>query len=223
VLLLLATELLPAGHWLARPGAGVEVVPVPRPGRGRPLVAWLRSRARAAGVDLAEDAAVLLIDLTGEELSRLASELDKAAIAAGRPRIGVDDVRAVVGEHRARHLFDLGDAVARRDVGLALSLLDSLLGGGEDPVRLVAVLAGIVRLWWETAEALREGRSEADVARGLRGPPHAREAVIARARTLSAEAAARNLFRCWTAERRLKLSGPPRPEVSLLVAELCAG
>jgi DNA polymerase-3 subunit delta len=223
VLLLLAGELLQAGHWLARPGSGVTVVAVPRPGRGRPLIGWLQARARAAGVDLGEAAAALLIDLTGEELSRLASELDKAATAAGQGRIGVDDVRAVVGEHRVRHLFDLGDAVARRETGPALSLLESLLGSGEDAVRLVAALAGIVRLWWETAEALREGRSEADVARGLRGPPQARDAVIVRARTLSAEAAARHLARCWAAERRLKLSSPPRPEVSLLVAELCSG
>jgi DNA polymerase-3 subunit delta len=223
VLLLLASELLPAGHWLARPGPGLAVVPVPRPGRGRPLVGWLRTRARRMGVELADDAALLLIELTGEDLSRLSSELDKAATAAGQRRVGVDDVRAVVGEHRVRHLFDLGDALARRETGPALSLLDSLLGSGEDPIRLVAVLTGVVRLWWETAEALRQGRSEDDVARGLRGPLHAREAVIARARTLSAEAAARHLTRCWTAERRLKLSGPPRPEVSLLVAELCTG
>ena len=34
-------------------------------------------------------------------------------------------------------------------------------------------------------------------------------------------AAARRLERCWQVERRLKLGAPPRPELSVLVAELC--
>jgi DNA polymerase III delta subunit len=33
--------------------------------------------------------------------------------------------------------------------------------------------------------------------------------------------AAGRLERCWQAERRLKLGGAPRPEMSLLVADLC--
>jgi len=220
-LLLLAGEALPAGHWLLRLAAGLTVVAVPRPA-GRQLVGWLRSRARARGIDLAEEAAALLIELTGEEPARLASELDKAALAAGPGQVGVADVRAVVGEHRVRRLFDLSDAVARRETGPALALVDSLLASGEEPLRLVAVLAGDVRLWWETAEALRGGRAETEVARGLRRPPQAAEAVMLRARTLTPEGAARSLARCWAAERRLKLSGPPRPEVTLLVAELCS-
>jgi len=47
--------------------------------------------------------------------------------------------------------------------------------------------------------------------------------LIERARGLAPGAPARLLERCWDAERRLKLSGPARPELSLLVADLCAG
>jgi hypothetical protein len=35
-------------------------------------------------------------------------------------------------------------------------------------------------------------------------------------------AATRQLARCWDVERRLKLGGSARPELSLLVVDLCA-
>jgi hypothetical protein len=46
--------------------------------------------------------------------------------------------------------------------------------------------------------------------------------LLDRARSLSPGAAAQQLARCWEVERRLKLGGAARPELSLLVADLCA-
>ena len=52
------------------------------------MVGWVRERARAAGVDLAPDAAQALVDLVGEDLSRLAAEVEKASLyAAGDRRV----------------------------------------------------------------------------------------------------------------------------------------
>jgi hypothetical protein len=47
--------------------------------------------------------------------------------------------------------------------------------------------------------------------------------MIERARGLGPDRAAFQLRRCWEVERRLKLGGVPRPELSLLIADLCAG
>lgn len=46
--------------------------------------------------------------------------------------------------------------------------------------------------------------------------------VSGQARRQSAAAAAVRLARCWQAERRLKSGGLPRPELALLVADLCS-
>jgi hypothetical protein len=69
--------------------------------------------------------------------------------------------------------------------------------------------------------ALRAGRSPEDVARSLRRPPAAAAALVERARSVSPTVAARQVARCWDVERRLKLGGAARPELSLLVADLC--
>jgi DNA polymerase-3 subunit delta len=224
VLLLLAGQSLSASHWLTQavPASGHVSVPVPA---GRQLSAWLRARSRTDGLEVAEDAADLLVELVGNDLARLRGEVDKAALAGGpaNRRVGVAEVRAVVGEHRLRNIFELTGAVAAGDTAAALSLLELLHNAGEDPLGLLAMLGREVRALWQAAEGLRQGRREDEIVRLLRRPPAAAKAVIERARAMDPGGPGRLLERCWEVERRLKLSAPARPELSLLVADLCRG
>jgi len=224
VLVLLAAQLLPPSHWLMSAVPAACIVAVPPPASGQ-LAGWLSHRAHADGFELTGDAAALLVELSGDDLTRLHGEVEKAALAGGpaNRRVDVAEVRAVVGEHRLRHIFELTRALAQGDAGSALALLESLLNAGEDPLAVLGMLAREVRAVWQAVEGLRAGRREEDIARGLRRPPAAAGAVIDRARALPRAAPARLLERCWETERRLKLSGAIRPELSLLIADLCAG
>jgi DNA polymerase-3 subunit delta len=223
VLLLLAGVELGAGHWLLRALPPAAVVALPRP-VGRALVTWLRSRATSEGYDLGEEAAALLVELVGDDLTALAGEVTKAALAGGpdNRRITAREVRAVVGAHRLRHIFDLTRAVAERDLGSAQGVLSALLAAGEEPLAVLGMLGREARSVWQAREWLGEGRREDEVARLLRRPPAAAAAVVALARSLSDEAARGRLVRCWDVERRLKLGAAPRPELALLIADLCA-
>jgi DNA polymerase III subunit delta len=222
VLLLLVGADLAAGHWLIRAVPPGAVVALPRP-TGRALVSWLRTRAVAEGYELGEDAAALLVELIGDDLTALVGEVAKAALAGGpdNRRVTASEVRAVVGAHRLRHIFDLTRAVAERDLGGAQGVLGALLGAGEEPLAVLGMLAREARSVWQAREWLGEGRREDEVARLLRRPPPAAAAVVALARSLPDGAAARRLARCWEVERRLKLGGAPRPELALLIADLC--
>jgi DNA polymerase-3 subunit delta len=221
-LVLLADGLLEGAHWLLRavPSAAVVVAPAPT---GRALATWLRGHAQSLGYELREDAARLLVELSGDDLTQLVGEVEKAALAGGpdNRRVGVAEVRAVVGEHRLRHVFDLTRALSARDTGAALTLLESLLNAGEEPLAVLGMLAREARATWQAAGALRAGRPPEEIARALRRPPAAATALLDRARSLSPATAARHVARCWDVERRLKLGGAPRPELSLLVADLC--
>ena len=121
-LVLLADGLLEGAHWLLRavPSAAVVVAPAPT---GRALATWLRGHAQSLGYELREDAARLLVELSGDDLTQLVGEVEKAALAGGpdNRRVGVAEVRAVVGEHRLRHVFDLTRALSARDTGAALN------------------------------------------------------------------------------------------------------
>lgn len=227
VLLLLAGVELAANHWLLRAiasaGASAAAVALPRP-VGRALVGWIRHRATADGYELGEDAAALLVELVGDDLTTLVGEVAKAALAGGpdNRRVTPREVRAVVGLQRLHHIFDLTRAVAERDLGAAQALLGALLTAGEEPLAVLGMLAREARSVWQAREWLREGRREDEVMRLLRRPPAAATPVIALARALSDAGAAGRLARCWDVERRLKLGGAPRPELALLIADLCA-
>src|SRR5205807_1575431 len=111
--------------------------------------------------------------LSGDDLTQLVGEVEKAALAGGpdNRRVGVAEVRAVVGEHRLRHVFDLTRALTARDTGGALALLESLLNAGEEPLAVLGMLAREARATWQVAGALRAGRPAEDIARSLRRPP----------------------------------------------------
>lgn len=223
VLVLLAETLLEPSHWLLRAVPAPAVVAAPAPA-GRALIGWLRGHAQARGYELDEAAAAVLVELSGDDLAQLVGEVEKAALAGGpeNRRVTSAEVRSVVGEHRLRHVFDLTRALTARDTAAALALLESLLNGGEEPLAVLGMLTREVRATWQAAGALRAGRAPEEIARSLRRPPAAATALLERARSLSPGAAARQLARCWDVERRLKLGGAARPELSLLVADLCA-
>jgi DNA polymerase III subunit delta len=142
VLVVTVPQPLVPSHWLLKAVAAGGVVEIPQL-TGRALVSWLRSRASDDGVELDEEAAQLLITLVGDDPAALAGEMGKAALAGGpeNRRVGAAQVRAVVGEHRSHEVFELTRAVERGDAAAALSLLERLLAAGEEPLRLLAILA----------------------------------------------------------------------------------
>jgi DNA polymerase-3 subunit delta len=226
-LLLLAGETLggdrgrQSEHWLLRavpPGAAIELGPL----RGAALERALKHRAQLDGLEVTEQAARLLVDLTGEDLGRLLGEAHKAALAGGpdNRRVGTREVAAVVGENRLRGLFELTGSLERGDRSRALSLLDQVLAAGEEPLVLLAVMTRHLRNLAAAAEEARQGRPVPALARRLRVPPAVAERLMARAQQLTVRDLAYRLERCWQVEHRVKSGGQPVAELTALIAEL---
>jgi len=142
VLAVAVPQALAASHWLRSAVPAAAAVEIPELA-GRALAGWLRSRASAEGLELADDAAQLLIAMVGDDPAALVGEMGKAALAGGpeNRRVGTAEVRAVVGEHRSHEVFELTRAVERRDGAAALLLLERLLAAGEEPLRILAILS----------------------------------------------------------------------------------
>jgi DNA polymerase-3 subunit delta len=226
VLLLLADEPLGpsrdrrAPHWLLETVPAAQVVELVAR-RGRALEEWLRQRALAEGLTVSEEAARLLVQWVGEDTAALLGEVRKAAVAGGPDNraVGMNEVTAVVGEHRVSAVFELSRALERREVGLALRTLDRLLAT-EDPLFVLAAVTRDVRTAWMVRDWRARGQSVDQIARALRRPPGAVEAVVAAAMAQTPDALAGRLTRCWQVEWRLKSGGAPRAELVALVTEL---
>jgi DNA polymerase-3 subunit delta len=227
-LLLLADEPLGVSrerknpHWLLEVVPAAAVVELPAR-RGRAQEDWLRQRAASEGLTISEEAARLLVQWVGDDSAALLGEARKAALA-GSPtnaNVGVNEVTAVVGEHRLSGIFDLTRAIERRELGLALRTLERVLAV-EDAMLVLATLGREARTALLVQEWRARGQSVDQIARTLRRPPGAVEAVVAATAGHSVRSLANRLEQCWRAEWRLKSGGDARAELSALVAELAS-
>lgn len=113
--------------------------------KGRSFPAWLKRRAERQGVTLSDDAATMLIDFTGQDVWRVASELEKAILyALPRTEIAVEDVEASVGLTREDTVYTLTDRIAEQNVDAALGIAHRMAQADAHPAYLVGM---IVRHW----------------------------------------------------------------------------
>jgi DNA polymerase III subunit delta len=103
----------------------------------------VRRRAKKRKLQFDDDALDLFVLLTGGDTRQIENELEKIDIFLGKDRIvPVDVVRDIVPLSRAGIIFELSNALALRDLELALTLLRRLLDQGESAIGIL--LAAIV-------------------------------------------------------------------------------
>jgi DNA polymerase-3 subunit delta len=143
-----------------------------RPPFANQVPAWAQRFARERKVNLTEDAATLLADLVGTDLFALANEMDKlAAFVMPKSDIDADAVITCVGQLPTSTVFDLADALGRRDRQKALALLRHVLVNEHDALPVLQALVGHFRRLWRVKELLAGGAPEFQIERatGLRG------------------------------------------------------
>ena len=101
----------------------------------------VEERARACGLELSGEASELFTLLTGGDTRQIDNELEKLDLYLGPDTRQVDaaTVRALVPMSRAGVIFELGNAISRRDLDGALDLIGQLLYQGESAIGLLLV------------------------------------------------------------------------------------
>ncbi|MEI7958123.1 MAG: DNA polymerase III subunit delta [Verrucomicrobiota bacterium] len=100
-----------------------------------------RDRAEALGLRLRGDALELFALQTGGDSRQIDNELQKLDLylGASRREVSVTDVRLMVPASRAGVVFELGNALAARDLSGALALVEQLLFQGETAIAILLV------------------------------------------------------------------------------------
>ncbi|MDB5347968.1 MAG: polymerase delta subunit [Schlesneria sp.] len=120
--------------------------------KGPQLLKWLQDSAKDTyHQSLSRDAAVLLIELVGDELGMLDQELSKLATYVGAgAKIEFADVQTLVGGWRTETTWAMTDAARDGDLAFAIGALDQLLTAGEAGPKL---LGGISFVFKKLAQA----------------------------------------------------------------------
>ena len=145
-LLVLDVKTWPANTRLAKMVAGASSIVCKTPPT-KALAAWSADWAqRQHQKQLPTNAGQLLVELVGDDLGLLDQELLKLAIYVGdRVRITVEDVDLLVGNNRTQNVWRLLDLVGEGNGAEALRVLQRSLEQGEEPFRLVGLLASQLR------------------------------------------------------------------------------
>ena len=131
--------------------------------------AWVAEQFKLHGASAEPEACRALIELVGDDLYELATEVDKLAVWAAGDRVTLADVETLVAARAEATSFALTDAWGARDVASVLDAAEALLERSGDPrsrtiPRVVGILTShVARV--RTCQALEaEGLSAKDAA-----------------------------------------------------------
>ncbi|MEE8408537.1 MAG: DNA polymerase III subunit delta [Myxococcota bacterium] len=131
----------------------------------REVVAWLERRAAKRGYSIDRDAAQLLADLLGTDVGSLDMALDKLATYGGDGKtICAEHIDEVVAPTRLHSIFELTDAIGRRDLTAAATKLRNAIGGGENALMVLAMIARQLRHLLHVKELCAAGAQQSDIA-----------------------------------------------------------
>ncbi|MCZ6541880.1 MAG: DNA polymerase III subunit delta [Nitrospinae bacterium] len=188
------------------------------------LIAWLKNRAKESKRTLTAGAARLMVERVGLKPGLLVGELEKVITFAGKTQsIDEQAVLAVVGETRLENVFDLTDALKAKNPVRALSILRNHLEHGEQPVKLLGMIAWQFRLIWEVKHHQTTGTPPSRIAQKMGIAPFQAEQALRYTGKFS-EGQLREGFRSlFQADRELKGSGKaPKGILETLVLRLCS-
>lgn len=125
--------------------------------------------AATLGKKLDRDAAGLLVETVGDELDRVQGEVEKLALYVGdEPAIrlaAVQDACALLAE---AEIWDLTAALASRDRPQAIEALYRLQSAGDEPRRILGMIAWQARQLLQMAELAASGAQDDTIRRTVR-------------------------------------------------------
>lgn len=127
-----------------------DIAPIARVELFHPLKAdvlfqWVQNRAAGYGCKLGHETINYLLDILGDNLWLIDSELKKLGLYARDQTITISDIDQIVSYSREGNIFQLVDAILQRRTRRAMELLRQLQNAGAGAPYLLAMLTREVR------------------------------------------------------------------------------
>lgn len=130
---------------------------------------WIHQRVREENYKISPAAVDSLIGIVGADLMRLENELEKIFLYVGdKKTIDARDVEKIGGGWAVHNIFELTDSIGNGSVGRAIDIVGRLLGAGEHPLGILALIARQFRNIWQGGQMLARGDSLEKVGQKLR-------------------------------------------------------
>ncbi|WP_368502681.1 DNA polymerase III subunit delta (plasmid) [Alkalihalophilus sp. As8PL] len=181
---------------------------------------WLDQQALALGVRMDQKAKERLLQLVGMDMTRLAGELGKMALAVGTGNvIQPQMVDTMVSRNLEQNVFVLVEHFSKRELKEALFVLEDLLKQKESPIKILALLTRQVRLMLQTKILLTDGLNQSTIAKELKQHPFSVKLAAEQSTSFSAEHLAFLLDLLTDTDYNMKTGGSQQLEIELFLTK----
>ncbi|MCM3566551.1 DNA polymerase III subunit delta [Neobacillus mesonae] len=137
------------------------------------LKKWIDSQVKSRGLAIDADAVERLLQLVGTNMFMISSEIEKIALyAADEQKIDLKLVEKLTAKSLEQNIFTLIEKVVQRRLDEALRIYYDLLKQNEEPIKILALLAGQFRLIYQVKELSRKGYGQQQIAGYLKTHPY---------------------------------------------------
>lgn len=175
--------------------------------KGPALERWADAFVKQHGHRISAASIKKIVDMAGSDLQSLAMELEKLLLYAGDTQNVPDSaVNDLVRESRQQSIFELIDAVARRDRSSALKSLSNLMHMGEHPLVVVTMLARHCRQVIIAQECLQQRVPTSEIGTAAQIPHFRLDQFLREARAADPGSIRQMFVKLAEIDRRLKSS-----------------
>lgn len=116
------------------------------PLRGGRMVLWIQKEIKKRGKSIRNDAALLLSEIKTDDQDGLINEIEKIVSYIGkRPVASKEDVETIVGGSASQNIFELVDALSRKDTKQALIVSNKLLKAKKAAPEILGMIGWQIR------------------------------------------------------------------------------
>jgi DNA polymerase-3 subunit delta len=173
---------------------------------------WIEATAAARGCRIDRDAVVLLTEMAGTSITALEQELEKVLLFVGDSgRITASDLEGLLGRSREHSVFELTDALVAARPRDAMRALNLLVDDGEEPIRLLAMVAWITRQLVTAHDLANSGLPQKEAMQQLGGRWDGRRRLLDRGRAATRDHLLDALRACGDTDLAIKRLRDARP------------
>jgi len=141
------------------------------------LLRWMKKEVEEKGGSISHSALSILASFVGNDLWQMEQELNK--LLSFTKNIDEDAVKELIKKEAKGNIFDLVDAVGKRDYKTSALKLHELLESGENEILILTMLVRQIRIIIQSKELIEKGQREMDISKALACHPFVvKKAVI---------------------------------------------
>ncbi|MBQ1849690.1 MAG: DNA polymerase III subunit delta [Lachnospiraceae bacterium] len=169
------------------------------------LKRWVASLLAKEGKKIKESTVILFLSKTGTDMNNIQTELEKLiSYCLDKEVITDEDVEAICTTRLQDRIFDMIEAVARRQSTTALKLYYDLLALKVTPLQILAMLARQFNLLLQAKELKKRGVADKEIASKIGVPPFVVGKYLSQAKSYKSSELRVALEQCVQADQDFK-------------------